>query len=99
MVQRDDLWRPEQYAVFDVDSDVGHGLLPFYVDVLRGRPYLPHTRHDGVLYPIKPPKAEFVIFFQKKSLWDRLLDSLAYGSQIRSPETCQLLLEHGRKEQ
>ena len=38
MVQRDDLWRPEQYAVIDVESDVGHVLLPFYVDVLRGRP-------------------------------------------------------------
>ena len=38
MVQRDDLWRPELYAVLDGDSDVGHGLLPFYVDVLRGRP-------------------------------------------------------------
>lgn len=33
MVQRDDLWRPERYAVFDVESYVGHGLLTFDVDV------------------------------------------------------------------
>ena len=38
MVQCDDLWRPERYAVFDVESDVGHGWLPFYVDPFEVAP-------------------------------------------------------------
>ena len=40
----------ERNAVFNVESDVGHVILTFYVDVWRGRPYPPHPRRDGVLY-------------------------------------------------